>query len=93
MSTSAATGKQTESGLDKRYMYAVSAMQGWRLSKSALLFRVPNLRNIKLVTVIFVCHSPLISVMQDAHTAMLALEEDAEMPNALFAVYDGHGRA
>jgi serine/threonine protein phosphatase PrpC len=31
--------------------------------------------------------------MQDAHTAILALEDDAEMPDALFAVYDGHGRA
>ncbi|EIM86041.1 PP2C-domain-containing protein [Stereum hirsutum FP-91666 SS1] len=59
--SSPATDKHTETGGDERYSYAVSEMQGWRIS------------------------------MEDAHTTVLRLDEEAEESNTFFAVYDGHG--
>ncbi|KAI3607710.1 protein phosphatase 2c ptc3 [Moniliophthora roreri] len=55
------TSKTSESGQNGRFAYAVSEMQGWRIT------------------------------MEDAHAIVLDLDENAEEPNAFFAVYDGHG--
>lgn len=56
-----ATDKKSETGEDDRLFYAVSEMQGWRIT------------------------------MEDAHAAVLTLEDGSTGNNAFFAVYDGHG--
>ncbi|KAL1741420.1 phosphatase 2C-like domain-containing protein [Schizophyllum fasciatum] len=59
--SSPATWKTSESGASTRFAYAVTEMQGWRIT------------------------------MEDAHAAVLALDDNAEHTNTFFAVYDGHG--
>ncbi|KDQ62417.1 hypothetical protein JAAARDRAFT_30322 [Jaapia argillacea MUCL 33604] len=59
--SSPATEKSTDSGGNERFLYAVSEMQGWRIT------------------------------MEDAHTAVLRLDEERPDSNTFFAVYDGHG--
>jgi protein phosphatase 2C family protein 2/3 len=59
--SSPATEKKSESGEDDRLLYAVSEMQGWRIT------------------------------MEDAHVAVLTLEDGTRENNAFFGVYDGHG--
>ncbi|KAH7919585.1 PP2C-domain-containing protein [Leucogyrophana mollusca] len=56
-----ATDKKSELGEDDRYLFAVSEMQGWRIT------------------------------MEDAHAAVLSLDEATNDKNTFFAVYDGHG--
>ncbi|KAH0832062.1 PP2C-domain-containing protein [Lanmaoa asiatica] len=55
------TEKKSESGEDDRLLFAVSEMQGWRIT------------------------------MEDAHAAVLTLEDGTKEKNAFFGVYDGHG--
>jgi protein phosphatase 2C family protein 2/3 len=59
--SSPATQKFSESGANERLLYAVSEMQGWRIT------------------------------MEDAHAAILDLDENKNESNTFFAVYDGHG--
>ncbi|TFK74804.1 PP2C-domain-containing protein [Pluteus cervinus] len=59
--SSPATQKSTETGGNHQYLYAVSEMQGWRIT------------------------------MEDAHAAVLDLDEDGSGSHTFFAVYDGHG--
>ncbi|KAI4521668.1 PP2C-domain-containing protein [Schizophyllum commune Tattone D] len=59
--SSPATWKTSESGASSRFAYAVTEMQGWRIT------------------------------MEDAHAAVLALDEGTDQTNTFFAVYDGHG--
>ncbi|KAG9315767.1 phosphatase 2C-like domain-containing protein [Chiua virens] len=59
--SSPATEKKSEVGEDDRLLFAVSEMQGWRIT------------------------------MEDAHAAVLALEDGSDERNAFFGVYDGHG--
>ncbi|KAG8214601.1 PP2C-domain-containing protein [Butyriboletus roseoflavus] len=56
-----ATEKKSESAEDDRLLFAVSEMQGWRIT------------------------------MEDAHAAVLTLEDGTKEKNAFFGVYDGHG--
>ncbi|KIJ62566.1 hypothetical protein HYDPIDRAFT_135638 [Hydnomerulius pinastri MD-312] len=56
-----ATDKKSETGEDDRFLFAVSEMQGWRIT------------------------------MEDAHAAVLALEDGTTEKNTFFGVYDGHG--
>jgi len=59
--SSPATEKKSETGEDDRLLFAVSEMQGWRIT------------------------------MEDAHAAVLNLEDGTKEKNSFFAVYDGHG--
>ena len=74
-----ATERKSESGEDDRLLFAVSEMQGWRISAS------PTILHPLLLTI------PVSPAMEDAHAAVLSLEDGTEEKNAFFAVYDGHG--
>jgi serine/threonine protein phosphatase PrpC len=54
-------------------------MQGWRIGQSKSL----NLHTSST--------SSVFSAMEDAHVAVLDLDETEDSGNTFFAVYDGHG--
>ena len=82
------TEKHTQSGQDERFAWALSEMQGWRVSESFPPTRLPISATAREGP-----EPPLtyLADMEDAHTALLKLDEDSG--NAFFAVFDGHGGA
>ena len=76
-----ATGKKSEVGGGDRLLFAVSEMQGRRISAS------PPALGPFLLTI------SVHPAMEDAHAAMLTLEDGTQEKNAFFGIYDGHGGA
>lgn len=83
-----ATDKTTQQGGNGKFLYGVSEMQGWRISKHesySLYFPDGPCSPDEVLM--------LRAAMEDAHTAILNLDgasSEAET-NTFFAVYDGHG--
>lgn len=88
-----ATAKQTHSGSNSKFAFAISEMQGWRVCESNIHF-IPSILVVRSFYRYGVLTGDLPSAMEDAHAVELDLDEAEEKDtNAFFAVYDGHGGA